>query len=45
MTSELPFFCRLRIFDEIAQNAQKDYFLRFFDEKTTIFWKFFIEIF
>ena len=37
MTSELPFFCRLRIFDEIAQNAQKDYFLRFFDEKNDNF--------
>ena len=30
MTSELPFLSRLRIFDEIAENAQNDIFLRFF---------------
>ena len=30
MTSELPFLSRLRIFDEIAKNAQNDIFLRFF---------------
>ena len=32
MTSELPFLCHLRIFDEITENAQNDDFFAIYDK-------------
>ena len=42
MTSELPFLSRLRIFDEIAENAQNDHFFAIFLIKIDAFLEIFI---
>ena len=42
MTSELPFLSRLRIFDEIAENAQNDIFFAIFLIKIDAFLEIFI---
>ena len=44
MTSELPFLSRLRIFDEIAENAQNDiFFCDFFDKNRRFFGNFYLK--